>query len=182
MLDYPNEPIMEGSDDEFSDLWVVEESEDEDEDKDFHSTRPSHNTSSPPGETAVSPPPVFTAVTLSNTIQTEAFFLAPQPDPSGPFSQPDPSGPFPQPDLSGPFPQLYLSGLTPQPDPSGPTPPGPSPQPRNSLPLYTRLPLTPSPHLLVQPSPFQLVYWKSWSSSHLTYWRSLIRATSMQSW
>ena len=30
-LDDPNEPIMEGSDDEFSDLWVVEESEEEDE-------------------------------------------------------------------------------------------------------------------------------------------------------
>ena len=28
-LDDPNEPIMEGSDDEFSDLWVVEESEEE---------------------------------------------------------------------------------------------------------------------------------------------------------
>ena len=56
-LDDPNEPIMEGSDDEFSDLWVVEESEEEDED--YHSTRPSQYTPSPPGETAVSPPRLY---------------------------------------------------------------------------------------------------------------------------
>ena len=35
-LDDPNEPIMEGSGDGFSDLWVVESEED---DKDYYSTR-----------------------------------------------------------------------------------------------------------------------------------------------
>ena len=127
-LDDPNEPIMEGSDDEFSDLWVVEESEEEDED--YHSTRPSHNT---PGETAVSPPPVLTAVTLSNITQPDQSGFTPQPNPRGPTCQPGPRGPTSQPDPRGPTPQPDPRGPTPQPGPRGPTPQpdprGPTPQP-----------------------------------------------------
>ena len=147
-LDDPNEPIMEGSDDEFSDLWVVEESEEEDED--YHSTRPSRNT---PGETAVSPPPVLTAVTLSNITQPDPSGFTPQPNPRGPTSQPDPRGPASQPDPRGPTPQPDRRGPTPQPDPRGPTPQpdprGPTPQPDPRGPTPQPDPRGPTP----QPGP-----------------------------
>ena len=67
--DDPDEPIMEGSDDEFSDLWVLEESEEEDEDEvlDHTATR---NSPSPPSshETAANPTPVPSAVNLSASV------------------------------------------------------------------------------------------------------------------
>ena len=127
-LDDPNKPITEGSDDELSALWVVEESEEEDED--YHSTRPSRNTPGPPGEIAVSPPPVLTAVTLPNTTQPDPSGPTPQADPCGSTPQADPCGPTPQPDPSGPTPQpekwsstLHPITIDPFTSPVGPTVP-----------------------------------------------------------
>ena len=145
-LDDPNEPIMEGSDDEFSDLWVVEESKEDD----YHSTRPSRNT---PGETAVSPPPVLTAVTLSNITQPDPSGFTPQPNPRGPTCQPDPAGPTSQPDPAGPTSQPGPRGPTSQPDPRGPTPQpdprGPTSQPDPRGPTSQPDPRGPTP----QPDP-----------------------------
>ena len=67
--DDPDEPIMEGSDDEFGDLWVLEESEEEDEDE-VLDTPATPNAPSPPSspERAANPTPVPTAVNLSASV------------------------------------------------------------------------------------------------------------------